>query len=589
MKRRVITFIAAICSTILASQQHAAAAEHMTVSADSLKFYGDRFLLEGDGNVSVTLDRKYTIHGNAFSMDLRLNRFVVGGDVTVTGEGVDLHGAGIADFFDTHRMYFIPVLSQPDRWTYDGTDFAHPSKGLEMPGDPFYFPDVSTSRVTVISHRAEIEPLTYVEFFPAKIWASGILTPLPSYVLNFSGNPDWKQNSLAGAIVDIPWDFAGSPRFLSTLHLRYDQTNHAYASFEEHYVASPGTWAVISLNPATQVNKQYNFISNAVISSHLQAYAFAQAFAYQPGFSTPLSLSSFARLQLTYGLPSSFFQVQLNQNWDSLLPMPPANQQDPTLLYYWWGNPSHPWVPMHPFNGLITWQGDTPLRHLPLSFRLRGTYGWAHDNSYVYYSYGLQFFPPSASPSFSDVVNTISYTTVDALVYSHAIRVAKNYYFTFSEEGSRQTYSLPHRTDQVQSTATISRTYGTKLATFAGYQVTNIADDYGPSLQRLYYPETTFGGTYPGYAAFDGFATFRSVYGQAVYTPNPNFSLSFMLKSNNNFPASMPGIFGTPPTQLFGDVRFRISPHAMVDVARTYSFNFGGLTWGPSFTVQVLP
>jgi hypothetical protein len=577
-----LVFISALL--LSAVPAFAQGAEHLSLSADSVRFYGDRFLLEADGNVRVQLDHRYTIVGHTFSMDLRLNRFVVAGNVRVMGPDTDLQGAGFGDFIDTRRIYFVPLLDQPDRWTFENMDFAHPFKGREMPGDPFFLPDVSNSRVTVKASSAEIQPATYARFRNAQILSVGVMIPVPSYVINFSNSPDFRQNSLAGAIFDAPYDFFGDAHWLSTMHLRYDQTNKTYASFEQHY-SSKGGWLVGSVNPATNEIKQYNIIGLARAGTRDQAYGFFQAIADQPGFGAAYSASAFQRLQLTHVLRQSFLQLDLNQNWDSLLPQPSAIE--PNLRYYYIGDPSHPWVPMHPFNGLLTWQGmDHPIGHLPLNIRLRSAFGWAHDNSYGNYSYGLQSFD-------GRIYNSTSYQNVDTLIYSKPIRLHENTYLNFSFEKNRQWFSLPHFVDTSYGNASVSRTFGSKVALYAGYTIYNVGDYYGAK-QRVFYPVVTYvspvdGQTYSGFSAFQGFATYRSVYASAVFAPTPDFALNILLKKNTDFPGPIPGVLGNPPYQAFGDLRVRISPHASVDISRNYSFNFGNVGWSPTFSIQVLP
>ena len=64
-----------------------ACAEHADDAAlsrrEAINFYYDRFLLEADGNVRLRTSDGFTVTGDAFSMDLKLNRFMVAGHVTL--------------------------------------------------------------------------------------------------------------------------------------------------------------------------------------------------------------------------------------------------------------------------------------------------------------------------------------------------------------------------------------------------------------------------------------------------------------------------------------------------------------------------
>ena len=110
------------------------------LNATRLDFYYNRFLIEGDGNVRLRTSDGFTVTGDAFSMDLKLNRFMVAGHVTLHDSTGTVSGAAISDFLDFRRIYFVPVTGEPDRWTFLDGDLAHPVKGRVMPDDAFYFP-----------------------------------------------------------------------------------------------------------------------------------------------------------------------------------------------------------------------------------------------------------------------------------------------------------------------------------------------------------------------------------------------------------------------------------------------------------------
>src|ERR1700729_3901324 len=96
------------------------------LKATRLDFYYNRFLIEGDGNVRLRTSDGFTVTGDAFSMDLKLNRFLVAGHVTLQYGNQRVSGAAISDFLDFNRIYFVPVTSEPDRWTFLNGDLTHP-------------------------------------------------------------------------------------------------------------------------------------------------------------------------------------------------------------------------------------------------------------------------------------------------------------------------------------------------------------------------------------------------------------------------------------------------------------------------------
>ena len=75
------------------------------LSADHIAFYYDRFLIEADGNVRIQTSDGFSARGDAFSMDLKLNRFLVAGHVTLSVRNEHVSGAAISDFLDFSRIY----------------------------------------------------------------------------------------------------------------------------------------------------------------------------------------------------------------------------------------------------------------------------------------------------------------------------------------------------------------------------------------------------------------------------------------------------------------------------------------------------
>ena len=194
------------------------------LNAKSINFYYDRFLLEADGNVRLRTSDGFTVTGDSFSMDLKLNRFLLAGHVTLHDRSGTVSGAAISDFLDFKRIYFVPVTTQPDRWTFLNGDLAHPAMGRVMPGDAFYFPPITT-QPDMTGTGAVIGTKTYVRFIGAVAYVAGVGVPLGSNVVSFSSNQYFAQNSLSGATADITWQVAGSPNALTALHLRYDPTH----------------------------------------------------------------------------------------------------------------------------------------------------------------------------------------------------------------------------------------------------------------------------------------------------------------------------------------------------------------------------
>jgi len=537
-------------------------AEALRLSAQRIAFYYDRFIVTGDGNVSLRMDDGSTLNSRTFYMDLRSNRFMLAGGVHFHNATYDLDGAAFSDFLDFKRVYFVPVTDSPDRWTFINGDYGHPKKGREMPGDTFYLPDVSADHVFLYAKTAIIRPGESAQFNPATINVGIASIPTPGYFLNFSPNPNLAANSLSGAYFDGPYNFAGSKHSLSTLHFRYDQINKAFVAFEQH-LATDKSYAVFSVNPLNRARRQFNLGLYDQLSPTLQIHTFTELFTDQSGFSQPRSSGQFTTVQLTQALQHSFVQLNGHQYNTNLLAA--SSEAD-----------AH-----HPFDSQLIWTGyNQRLPKTPLTYRLRSGLDYYHD------AFGVQ--------EFGGVNYTTQWATVlGVTLYSPSFKVGERTYLNASFDKQRQTFQALHHIDESNFGVSLSHTIGTKAAMYLSYNVRNLGDYYGSSQLTAYpvtVPVSPFDGrSYPGYAAFRGFGTFRSVTGSLVLTPNPNFGLSLGVQKNNDFPAPIPQYVGSPPYVAFGDVRIRLSRTLQVDVSRQYYFNFGNQRWSPQFGILFGP
>ncbi|HVS46467.1 MAG TPA: hypothetical protein VMS32_07370 [Verrucomicrobiae bacterium] len=570
--------------------------------ADHVAFYYDRFLVEADGNVRITTSDGITMTGDAFSMDLRLNRFLLAGSVSVASRSGMQTGAAVSDFLDYGRIYFIPILSEPDRWTFLDNDFAHPAKGREMPGDAFAFPDLSKNQPYLRANGASIVPRQFVNFHDSVLAFAGRgIAPMGPYYINFSTNRYLAENSLTGATFDGTWQLAGSPNTISAIHFRYDPTNKAYASFEQHVANSRG-YAVFSVNPATEDSKFYNLVTGYALTDRLQVQTFTQYHLQQFGFSEPLGGQDVSNVLLTQAFPESSLQFDFEQyNLCNISVYPdPVPSDGPGATYCGVGqfritNYTHP---SQMTLGVTSF--DHHIAKTPVVFRWRYGIGNIHD------AYTLQNF---GNTNYDTIWNHY----VGATIFSPTIRLGsredsqKLYFLNAAIDSQRTWYSVPHHVDVTDGIASLSRTYGPKLSVYLSYEVHQVGDYYNGGQQLVYTPYVPIinGTTYPSYAAFQGIATFRTLSLGATFTPSPDFSLALLARRHRDFPIAEPGEFpspapnypfntvlysntlGEPPYDITGDIRFRVSPTLAVDIQRSYFFNFGNQRWSPSFNVQV--
>lgn len=578
-----------------------------TVSAKRVTFYSDRYVVTADDNVIVVLSDGTRISGNTFSMDLKLNRFLIAGNVRVkTKDGQNIAGAAFAEFFDSRRAYFVPIIEEPDRWTFVNNDFNRPLRGREMPGDTFFLPDLGTEHVFLYGSKALIAPRRSVRFTPAMINLNFLTDKLPAYVpaptyfFSFSPNPNFAQNGLSGAYFDAPYPFAGGEHGSAALHLRYDEINKFYLAYEQHLAITDRSYVVFSANPITRPQKFYNLLAMDHLSPKVQVELFVQEAAFQHDFSQPLSAGAFANLRVTAGLRQSFLQLTGDEYWESLLANPGCVTLPgyPCLQYY--GDPSHNWVPDHNSDTQLSWTGfeHRVYRSVPLNFRLRSGAGLIHP-------YTPSIFNGGEYPT------TWQHFTGFTL-YTSALRLnmkpLRAWSFNAVYDRQRQWYSLPHHVDTANTTLSLSRTFDKHFSTFVSYSIANVGDYYGVQ-QSLAYPSQVpvspiTGQSYPGYAAFNGFGTTRSLSETAIWTPSSAMTLNLTWRENHDFPGPIPympsvlgfgqspsyneqGDIGVSPQQLTADLRLRFRPNLLVDLSRSYYFNWGNRAWSPQFSILI--
>jgi hypothetical protein len=637
---RRISLCLALALCAFASAAGAARANTMMqLSASHISFYYDQFLVEADGNVRITTSDGFTVTGDAFSMDLKLNRFLVAGHVTLQYGSQSVSGAAISDFLDFNRIYFVPVTTEPDRWTFLNGDLAHPVKGRVMPGDVFAFPQVpKTPSITAAS--ATIGAKNFIHFFGATGYFAGLGVPLGSYVVNFSSNQYFAANSLTGANFDATFNVAGNFNSLSAVHLRYDTFNHTYLAFEQHFVGSHD-YAILSANPLTRSQRYFNFIGYEKLGSRFQVQTFTQLFINQGIFfqALPSSETQTTFVNMTEAFPHSYLTLATNfTNYNILGPgsfsnpapvctIPPASKSNPTPAPNCVINPAGSLA--HPSQAQLTWTSfqNHILSKLPIFEQTYFGYGFNHDSVGQQYANpiavnGLQAFggnciykkgqPAVACPTtYTSIYNQV----VGLNLFLTSLKIggddpAKDYYFNATFNKQRQYNSLPHHIDNTITTVSLSRQYSRQVNSYLSYQVQNTGDYYNQGgYQPCTYQPNPAQPPVPcptALQSFTGVSTFRTASLGINYDPNPDFNASLVARHHADFPIPIPNVFplpelnvlgqplynqylGQPPNDLTGDVRFHILPHMLLDLQRTYYFDFGNVKWSPSFIIQVLP
>jgi hypothetical protein len=599
------------------------------LSAKRIDFYYDRFLLEADGDVRLRTSDGFTVTGDAFSMDLKLNRFLVAGNVTLHDSTGQVSGAAISDFLDFQRIYFVPVTTEPDRWTFLNGDLAHPVKGRVMPDDAFYFPVINATP-TITAGGAVIGTKNYVRFINSHTYLAGAPIPLGTDVVNFSSNQYFAQNTLSGATVDLTWNVAGSPNAITGVHLRYDPTYHTYLSVEQHLVGQH-EYAIFSVNPATRDEKWWNLMLYEKLGSRFQISTFTQLYTQQSFLREPRAAQQTTYINATYALPHSYLQATSQLTNYNVLG--PGSLEVPKAIG---GNLSHPSQVE-----ITATSFQNKIANLPIFEQIYEGYGFAHDtvgpNQYLngfspFWPQGGRPFAPIPTPGlqaygapckvqpskfftyYCPVYTTIWNTVLGFNFFTPALKLNNPpnpygiYYFNASFNKQYQWNSLPHWISTSSENFTISRQVTRALNTYVGYQILNVGDHY---INGGYLPCTPPNTFYCplSFTSFRGVSTLRTTSVGITDAPNPEFNFSLLVRHHDDFPIPVPGVFGLPPNNILGQplyswflgqppydataqVRFQIFPHALVDISKTlywYGNPYRTQFWQPSTVVQVLP
>jgi hypothetical protein len=588
--RRLLLLCALWFCCCISSVPVLAAPAIIRVSADKVAFYYDQFTLKADGNVRAALAPGTTITGTTLIFDLRTNRMLVAGNVRLASGSESHDGAAFAAYFDENQSFFISYAPSPQRWTYKGDDFRHPDMTAEQPSDAFNMKDFSTSVPIIVAKRVTIGTRSFMRFGSCRVAPIGgvaFYVPLPSLYVNFSKDPNLAQTTLAAANAGAKIKFTGNTNATTALALNYASTTKFGVGFEQNAIWQKG-WGDLSVFPFNQASK---FVSAVVADAPSQTFgvqASTLSNSYPSGSSLPSSSANFNYIQLTQSLHDAY--VQLNYEFGSrdLLGQPPQPISYGVLN----GNivslgASHPSKVQIGLNSSNLYFGQL------LGASVLGGYVYNHDGD------GLQQF------------GGVTYTTIWSPYAGLAIftpslalgpKTSTSPYIVLTANEQRQWNSLPHYTDQLITAATLTQPLRIG-SLFAGYEVHNVKDVYANG-QRLAYPVLALPEDL-GYAAFDGFATFRTLSLGLVYAPNPFFALSVTANKHTDFPAPSPALFapiqsivlgvnpvpnylGQPPYDLPIRFRIRVNPSLSINIENTYYFNYFGNRWN-GFQVQFLP
>ena len=565
-RTRPCLVIAVACCAALFAPVAARAAESprpvgdapIVVTAARVAYYSDLAIVAARGGASVALPDGTAVRGDVFIMDLRQQRLVVAGHVTLTTAGGTYPGAALADFLAYGRVYFIPLEPAADRWTFLDGDYAHPLVGRDMPGDAFFLTSTSGHRAYVVGKRAVIDPNAYARFEPAIVDVLDVAPtpPLPAFVQNFSSDPSFGQNSLPGATLDAPYAFYGTPHSLDAFHLRYDQSLpvKTYGAYEHHSVFGDQGYAVFSLVPATQPRKQWNLLAYDPLGASAALSLEAQLFTTQSGFAQPSSASGYVDLRLVRALRQSSVRLDATQAYGTLLAQ---------------GPPDHPSIV-----GLDWTSFDEGIGKSGVDLRLTSGAAAVHD------VFGV------AGTGKADVTSEHVGAIVATPVYEGPLRIG----FDATAGAQRTWLDFPNRIDTTTFAASAAKPLAPSVYATFTWSIGTL--DARSTTQVVVSPNVTTGLVSTLFSP-NGLPVFGvpSVYPRTTsrayalagsWQPSPDFQFGATLQKTSYSPVQLPA-----PLELAATIRARVTRSLFLSVGRSYSFNFEGERWSPQFVIQV--
>ncbi|MBV8603007.1 MAG: hypothetical protein JO359_15705 [Candidatus Eremiobacteraeota bacterium] len=152
-------------------------------------------------------------------------------------------------------------------------------------------------------------------------------------------------------------------------------------------------------------------------------------------------------------------------------------------------------------------------------------------------------------------------------------------------------YAYPHQHYAYTLGSTISRKIS-KQFNLVGQIADQFSGDAYPGRQLLFYPPPTStfitpgGVAYPGYSAFSGYTSQRTYSLTGYYTTIPPF---LDLRANFTYARDFPQYqgYGRPPYSAGFDLRYRPGGTVIVELGRSYTFQWGSLGWSPQWTFSI--
>ena len=192
----------------------------LVITAQQIALFSDRGMLVADGGVSVR-GAGLQIGATRAGYDLRANRLVATGDVSVTDAGGTHTGSGYVYDFATHAGRFVENANVPQ---------------------------IPQTEAIAIAQQVELRPAHSIAFSNAQVRSGTALAPVAAYTYSIPPPTakDFGYSPVPSAALEYPFLLTNGRDAYSFARVRYDKYNGGPgAGLEEHYARTDRGYAAI--------------------------------------------------------------------------------------------------------------------------------------------------------------------------------------------------------------------------------------------------------------------------------------------------------------------------------------------------------
>lgn len=217
---RRFLFALAAAFALLPIPLRAETAAPVAITAQQISLFSDRAMLIADGGVSVR-GTGLQIGATRAGYDLRANRLVATGDVSVTDASGTQSGSGYVYDFATHTGRFVKNA---------------------------VVPEVAQSEAVAIAQQVELRPAQSIAFSNGQVRSGTALTPVAAYTYAIPPPTakDFGYSPVPSAALEYPFLLTNGRDAYSFARVRYDKYNGGPGmGLEEHYARTDRGYAAL--------------------------------------------------------------------------------------------------------------------------------------------------------------------------------------------------------------------------------------------------------------------------------------------------------------------------------------------------------